>query len=161
MSRYAANTEVSTEKSRGEIERTLSRYGASAFMYGWDADQAVIQFKADDRLVRFLLPLPDRNDPAFTRTPAGRYTRSPEDAEKAWEQACRVQWRALALVIKAKLEAVEAGITEFEDEFLAQIVLPSGETAGSWMRPQITEAYETGRMPSALPQLGTGRKVRS
>lgn len=34
MSRYAETTSVSSESSRGEIERTLSRYGASSFMYG-------------------------------------------------------------------------------------------------------------------------------
>ena len=36
MGRYAANTEVGSERSRAEIERTLTRYGATSFMYGWD-----------------------------------------------------------------------------------------------------------------------------
>jgi hypothetical protein len=30
MSRYAENTSVSVENSRGEIERTLQRYGADS-----------------------------------------------------------------------------------------------------------------------------------
>jgi hypothetical protein len=34
--KYAANTEVSAEKSRAEIETVLRRYGATGFMYGWD-----------------------------------------------------------------------------------------------------------------------------
>jgi hypothetical protein len=33
MTRYAADTSVSVEKSRMEIERTLARYGADAFAY--------------------------------------------------------------------------------------------------------------------------------
>lgn len=37
MSRYAATTEVTSEKSRAEIERTVSRYGATGFMYGWQS----------------------------------------------------------------------------------------------------------------------------
>lgn len=53
--------------------------------------------------------------------------------------------------IVAKLEAVEAGITEFEDEFLAHIVLPSGNTVGNWVRPQIAKSYATGEMPLMLP----------
>ena len=57
-------------------------------------------------------------------------------------------------MIKAKLEAVETGITEFEDEFLAHIVLPNGQTAGHWMRPQIAKAYESGSMPPLLPAPG-------
>lgn len=41
---YAQNTEVSVEKSRAEIERTLQRYGATKFMYGSDTNRAVIAF---------------------------------------------------------------------------------------------------------------------
>jgi hypothetical protein len=33
---YAANTTVAPEKSRAEIERTLRRYGADAFSYGYE-----------------------------------------------------------------------------------------------------------------------------
>lgn len=111
MVRFAADTSVSSEASRAEIERTLARYGASSFMYGW------------------------------------------EDT-KEWEQACRQKWRALALVVKAKLEAVESGISEFEEEFLAHIVLPDGQTVGRWMQPQIADAYGSGKMPPMLPALG-------
>ncbi|HVX20921.1 MAG TPA: hypothetical protein VHB02_06220 [Acidimicrobiales bacterium] len=153
---YASATSVSVETSRSEIERTLVRYGATAFAYGWRDEAAMIEFAAADRRVRFVLPLPARDDPAFWTTPARRTKRSSEAAYKEWEQACRQRWRALALVIKAKLEAVEAGISEFEDEFLAHIVLPDGTTAGQWLRPQIADAYETGRMPSFLPELGSG-----
>ena len=35
MSRYAEQTSVAAERSRAEIEGTLTRYGATAFMYGW------------------------------------------------------------------------------------------------------------------------------
>ncbi len=44
MTRYADNTGVSVENSRGEIERTLQRYGAESFAYGWEAGRAVVQF---------------------------------------------------------------------------------------------------------------------
>lgn len=150
MSRYAEATTVSSEKSRAEIEATLQRYGADQFLYGWDQDKAVIQFRAHGRHVRFVLVLPDRADPTFTKTPARKTTRTPEQAHAAWEQACRQRWRALALVTKAKLEAVESEITTFEDEFLAHIVLPDGQTAGDWLRPQMAAAYELGTMPSLL-----------
>jgi hypothetical protein len=153
--RYAENTSVTSEKSRGEIERTLARYGADQFSYGWDANRAMIMFRAHERLIRFVLPMPDRTAREFRLTPTGR-DRSQSQAEQAWEQACRQRWRALALAVKAKLEAVEAGISEFEHEFMAQIVLPDGGTVGDWMAPQIEQAYQTGLMPSALPALGPG-----
>jgi hypothetical protein len=58
---------------------------------------------------------------------------------------------AVALAIKAKLEAVEAEISTFEDEFLAYIVLPDGSTFGDWARPQIAAVYELNTMPALMP----------
>lgn len=149
---YAAKTAVPVERSRAEIERVLERYGADAFMYGWNDKGAAIQFRAHGKHVRFELPLPARDDKRFThyRRGAYHYARTEDAARKEWEQACRQRWRALTLVVKAKLEAVDAGITVFEDEFLAHIVLPDGQTAGEWLRPQIDEAYESGTMPESL-----------
>lgn len=151
MARYATTTSVPVERSRAEIEGILEKYGADQFLYGWDADYATIAFRMRGRHVKYELPLPRKDDPAFTLTPAQRYRRSREDAYAAWEQACRSRWRALALVVKAKLEAIETGITSFEDEFLSNIMLPSGETAGSWLKPQIQLAYDQGVMPKLLP----------
>lgn len=149
--RYAENTSVSVESSRGEIERTLQRYNAESFAYGWDQHRAIIEFAAQDRRIRFVLPLPDRNDKDFTHTPARGTERTPAQAYAAWEQACRQRWRALALAIKAKVEAVEAEITTFEDEFMAHIVLPDGSTFGAWARPQIAQVYEHNKMPALMP----------
>jgi hypothetical protein len=149
---YAESTSVSTEKSCAEIERTLQRYGADQFMYGWDQDKAVVGFRMAGRQIRFLLPMPDKNDRRFTHTPTGK-VRKENAVYSEWEQACRQKWRALSLVIKAKLEAVEAEIAVFEDEFMANIVLPNGSTVSQFMLPQITKAYEKGEMPKMLPML--------
>lgn len=150
MPRYAENTSVSSDKSRNEIEATLRRYGADQFMYGWEIDQAVVAFRAHGRNVRFRLPMPNPKAREFTLTPTGRQ-RSAAQADAEFEQAVRQRWRALALVIKAKLEAVEAGITVFEDEFLAHIMLPDGSTVGEWARPQLAIAYEGNTMPALMP----------
>jgi hypothetical protein len=161
MARYAETTSVPVAKSRDEIEKILTRYGATAFAYGWNGDTAVIQFAARDRQIRFLLPMPDKTSETIThkRVNQSGWTtpRTPAEVEKAFEQAQRQAWRALALVIKAKLEAVEAGIVTFEDEFLAHVILPSGQTAGEWMAPQIDRAYSSGEMPPMLA-LGTGKR---
>ena len=155
MSRYAATTSVPVDRSRSEIESTLRRYGATSFAYAWSLDKALIQFETQGRRIRFVLPLPDRESIEFCQTPTGR-ERSPLQAEQMWEQAQRQAWRALSLAIKAKLEAVEAGIATFEDEFLAYTVLPDGSTAGEWIKPQIDSAYSSGQMPPMLPALGPG-----
>jgi hypothetical protein len=147
---YAKETDVSCAKSRMDIESTLQRYGADQFAYAAAPGKAMIGFTMHGRQVRFILPLPKIDD--FRLTDLGR-ARTEKSQQDAWEQACRQRWRALLLVIKAKLEATECGISTFESEFMANIVLPDGRTAGEFMLPQITAAYERGTMPAMLPML--------
>ena len=153
MGRYASQTNVPVDRSISEIKRTLERYGASQFGYAQDSERglASVCFSMCDRHIRFVLAMPKREDEQFWRTKRGR--RSPDQALKAWEQACRQRWRALALCIKAKLEAVESRISEFEDEFLAFIVLPGGSTVGQLVKPQIENAYLTGEPPPGISGL--------
>lgn len=151
MARYAENTSVSSDKSRAEIERTLARYGATSFMYGWELNRAVVGFVAYGRHVRFDLPMPNRQDREFTHTPERGYARSDSQAEAAYDQAVKQRWRALALVVKAKLEAVEAGIVTFDEEFGMHFMLPNGMTVKDWMVPQIDKMYIDGKMPAMLP----------
>lgn len=148
--RYAQGTEVPAERSRAEIERTLQRYGADGFAYVWERHRHMLAFRIGGRLIRFEVPMPDPDDDEFHRTPTGK-ERSPRAAQDAYEAEVRRRWRALALVIKAKLEAVASGITDLEAEFLAHVVLPAGPTVGQWVRPQLERAYTAGAMPSLLP----------
>lgn len=150
MTRYAENTSVSVEKSRSEIESILQRYGCDDFAYRNSRQRAQIAFRMNDRMIRFDLDLPDPE--TFRATPGGRRRRSDSDMLKAWEQGCRQRWRALALVIKAKLEAVETGITTFEIEFMAHMLVPgTGQVFHEVALPRLASAYETGKMPPLLP----------
>ena len=147
--KYAQHTAVSSERSKAEIERLLTRYGATSFASGWQNDQAVIQFHMSSRRIKFVLPLPSKTSKAFTHSKRG--IRDERTIYKLWEQATRQRWRALALVIKAKMEAVESGISEFEDEFLSNIVMPDGKTVAEHARPMIESAYNTGKVAALLP----------
>lgn len=147
---YAENTTVSAERSRAEIEKTLQKYGADQFMYGWNGLDAIVGFKMNEKVIRFKLCMPDKKDEKFTYTPSGRERRDSNASYKAWEQATRQRWRALCLVIKAKLEAIESGITTFEEEFLAHILLPNGKTVSQFALPEIEGMYKTGKMPKLL-----------
>lgn len=150
---YANRTEVPVDRSKAEIERTLTRFGASKFFTGWDHEQAVIGFNMQDRFVEFRLPLPNRSD--FARDRSG-YSRSHTATEKAYEQGLRSAWRALLLCIKAKMESVESGIESFEQAFLAHIMVSDGSggttTIGKVMIPQIDVSYEGGQPRLALPE---------
>jgi hypothetical protein len=109
----------------------------------------VIQFKMQNRYVRFVLPLPTIGE--FTKTATGKQRKAGTGAvTHAWEQACRQRWRALALSIKAKLESVESGIEEFESAFMAQVVMPNGKTIEEEIMPMIEQAYATGKMPNLM-----------
>lgn len=148
---YAEKTSVPVSRTKAEIEDLVQRYGADQFVSGYKNDIAVIGFSMAGRQIRFLLPLPDKQAHEYWYTAGRGQRRTEEGAHAAWEQACRSRWRALYLIVKAKLEAVEAGISTVEREFFYDIVLPDGRTAGEWMAPQIEEAYQTGKMPAMLP----------
>jgi hypothetical protein len=153
MPQYAKETTVSKDRSLAEIEQILTRYGATGFAYGWSGNDAMVGFTVGNRMIRLVVPLPDKNSREFTHTPERQTQRSMHQAQQAYEQAVRQRWRALALYVKATLEAVEAGIVRFEDVFLAYTALPNGGTVGQWMQPQIDDVYKAGTMPRLLPML--------
>lgn len=150
---YAEKTSVSVVKTKADIEELIQKAGAEQFVSGYKEDMAVIGFSLADRQIRFILPLPDKQDKTFWYTPERRTKRTEKQAYEAWEQACKSKWRALYLIIKAKLEAVSSGISTVEREFFYDIVLPDGKTVGEFMSPQIEAAYETGQMPPLLPMI--------
>ena len=147
MAAYAEGTSVAPERSQAEIAETLRRYGADGYAYGWTGATALIEFTAHQRRVRFTMPLPVDADVA--RTPAGR-TRDAKQRAAALEAEQRRRWRALLLAIKAKLEVVSTGISTFEEEFLAHIVLPDNRTVADHTAAVIEQSYATGKVPPML-----------
>ena len=145
MKRYASETTVSPEKSRGEIERTLSAFGATGFAYGWQGARALIAFEFAGRRMQFMLTLPTKDDEM--RDTMGRLL---PNQKAALEREQRRRWRSLALSIKSKLVAVQDDISTVEYEFMAHIVMPNGQTVGDWMAPQIDRAYQLHTMPPLL-----------
>lgn len=155
--RYAADTSVPMDRSIAEIRTTVRRYGATEFAHMEREAEAAIGFTMRGRRILFRLAMPNPKDRAFTHTAAKRQERSAVGAHEAWEQACRSRWRALALAIKAKLEAVEIGIVTFEDEFLASTIPPgSSITFGEMVREDMRLSHERGELKPLLPYLGPG-----
>ena len=155
MSLYASDTSVSTDRSKAEIERLVQRYGAESFGTGWDVEhcRALIAFRAHGKNIQFMLEIPKPED--FATSPAGR-SRNTSAMQAHCEQEHRRRWRSLGLLIKAKLDAVASGITVFEEEFLAHIVVPGskGKTVGQLMLPQLEASFKSGKLPPLLPGLG-------
>jgi hypothetical protein len=130
----------------------VRRYGADQFAYMTGQAQAVIAFVSHGKQVRFILPMPDANETRFTHTPERGIMRTAQAAEREYEQAVKQKWRALNLVVKAKLEAVEAGIVTFEQEFGMHLVLPGGRSVADEVLPAIEAAYAGSAAP--LLQIG-------
>lgn len=152
---YAADTSTSVEKTRAELETVIRKFGADAFGYVTETNRAAIQFRARGKYVRFVLPLPSPDERRFTHCQNGTTPRTPTARQNEYEQGCRSAWRALFLCVKAKLVAVEAKITTFEQEFMAHIVLPNQRTVGEEILPMIEQSYKSGKMPEfhlALPE---------
>lgn len=154
MGKFATDTNVSPDKTLPEIMMVLRRYNATKTVYGMDADYVTIVFEMRGKRVRFLMQMPTEDDAKVKVNQSGatRFSHS------AYDQRIRSMWRSLLLTIKAKLESVESGIEEFEDAFMAQLVLPDGRTMGEWAKPQIDAIYSEGKMPPLL-MLGSGKHV--
>ena len=116
---YASTTRVPPEKTRAEIERTVRKYGATGFASAWQDKAVRIEFLCRNRHIRMTMIEPDAAQPK------------------------RSKWRSLLLLVKAKLEAVDAKIATFEEAFLGDIVMPDGRTVYEATKGPIKIAYET------------------
>lgn len=134
--RYAQDTSVSVSRSRDEIENILRKHGATGFAYGNAAGKALVAFEMRDRRIRFVVPMPALNKSGSNQKEVDRETRR--------------RYRALLLVLKAKLEAVASEIVVFDAEFLAFIVVEGNTTVGDRFVPQLPAAIKSATMPNLL-----------
>lgn len=151
---FAEKTSVPVWKTKVEIEALLNKQGAEQFLIAGESSRGVIQFRAKGRLVKFEVVLPDATAKEFIYMPGSSYRkRTIVAARNAYEQACRQKWRALLLVIKAKLEAVESKITTFDEEFYPYIVMPgaNGKTVFELTSDRVAAAYQSNQAVPLLP----------
>jgi len=147
--KYAVRTDVAVEDSQSEICKLLQLYGADEVAHGFARDRAMVAFALGGVSVRMAVPMPLPEE--FAATPTGK-RRSLEQTKRAHQQALRQRWRAIALVLKAKLEAVEVGISTVEREFLSDVLLPGGKTVGQRVGPELHRALaDGGELPPLLP----------
>ena len=147
MGKYASNTIVSPEKSQAEIQNTLRKYGADRFGTMEEKSKAHVMFSYSGLSIQISITLPERSE--FEITETGR-DRSKSSIESSYNQAIRQRWRALLLAIKAKLEAIECGISTIEEEFMAFIIMPDGMPLSSHILPKLQTMVKTGKMPKLL-----------
>jgi len=125
---FARRTDVPEETTRANIEHVLKQYGAVGYGITWEGNRWQIKFKISNRFVQVDFVVPDGS-----------------------KQASRSFWRAIYNVIKFKLEAVAIGYSTIEREFLPDVLLPDGSKLGTWIHPQLEQAYKLKKMPPMLP----------
>lgn len=148
MRRYAEKTAVPVDRTRAEVQNLLERHDADQFIFGTTGGQILVAFEIPTtdkngekvrRRLRFLVPMP---------------VMSRGMTELKVKSETRRRWRALLLVLKAKLEAVASQIVSFDEEFLAHIVIDGNTTVGDRFVSTLSKAIEQGgNMP---PLLGAG-----
>lgn len=151
---YAANTSVSAEKSRQEIESLLQRTGVEQLGYLSQnrTGIAAIAFTRNQCHYRIEIKLPSRDEKRFQATHGGSRKATQQQSYKAWDQECRRLWRSLHLVVKGLLVAVEDRVMPFEQAFLPWLVWGDGLTVTQKLLPIVEEVQMTGgRLPLSLP----------
>lgn len=138
------------ETTEADLKRLLRQHGADAVVVGWDGPLSTIAFRLQGRQVKYTIQRPLRTDTDITHYPSGK-PRPANMQNDAIAAEHRRRWRALLLIVKAKLELVAGGDADFADEFLAHTMLSDGSTVREWMGPQLEHVYQTGEMPSLLP----------
>ncbi len=148
--RYAEGTEVSVERSRVELEKLLVQHGAEGFMNAYSSAGAMLVCDLHGLRLRWDIPMPREEDLRTAKKP-----RTKEAVRNALDAEWKRRWRALCLIVKAKLEVTSSGERSLEHEFMADVMLPDRSTVGMALAHQLKEAANSGNLPSLL-QLGSG-----
>ena len=128
---FAEGTTVSAAKSKMEIEElVMKRAGRDAeFSSGQGAGVAAIQFRTQNRRVRFTIPRPTEAAAAKKAKRKNSWQAPIKERIAEWiDGETRRRWRCLLLAIKSKFEVVDTGIETFDEAFLANIVSAGGQT---------------------------------
>lgn len=149
---YAQGTSVPIEKSVSEIVTLIKRVGANRIAQYEEPFRLAVQCFLQDRLLRFSVSLPTI-ETIPTRVGTGPFRTDAKRLELL-KQSHRQRARALLLVVKAKLESVESGVESFEEAFLANVVMPDGQTVAEKAVPLISQAYESGETPHLMLTAG-------
>lgn len=142
---YAQGTAVEVSKSQAEIHKLLARAGATSagILTNGEEGSIAVLFSLNGARYKVEIPLPGIKELNIAKAKRRALT---------LDQLHRERWRALCLHLKSKLEIVRIGISTIEKEFLADLVLPSGEVMGD----VIGIAIQKGLGATKIKQLGAG-----
>lgn len=111
-------TQVAVERSQAEIRRLLSRFNVEATRFTSFPAYALLEFVRRD---------PDGNGVIPYRiTVQPKVGKQPRNTQRELDRAEKQVWRVVYYWLKSKLEAIQFGLLEFEQEFLPHMLLADG-----------------------------------
>lgn len=121
------NTTVDPERTKGEIVSLLKKFGVTDYAWKEEMGQAQLMFKTDvliedqQRLLTVIL-----NPPILAREKKV-YDEEKRMLVKKAIPLYSQSYRIMLNYLKAKLTNIALGVVKFEDEFLADIAVPTPE----------------------------------
>lgn len=122
MSRYAEGTTVSVEQSRGDISGILAKHGVTRMGWSTGPEGDELLAEINERRYRFAIVRP-------TLVEIRRMFPNARDDNAKLQAEWRRRWRAIVLLLKAKLEfAGEGDVTTIEREFMPYLLVDGKRT---------------------------------
>lgn len=153
------DTRVPWYKSRGDIEKMIRDHtGAIGISWAEVTDHPLAPKGGSLVVLRFICP---QHLPTGGKVNIGvriGVPIPPERTEKERQQRANQRHRSLYYWLKAKFDAVRAGIVTFPEEFFPHIEVGGGATVFEQVAPQLVQGLTDGQVrPLALlPGMGEG-----
>lgn len=108
-------------------------------MWGTEPGGDIVRFELENRQYQFRVARPTLEEVKARYLKEGGRWNLVYDPQAKVDAEWRRRWRALVLLLKAKLEFVEAGDTTLEQELMPALLAKNGQTLGELIH---TEAGE-------------------
>lgn len=126
---FMETTEVSSEKTAGELSQLLMSAGASKIMTDCENGATcglTFGMKIGEQEMGFRLPI--RVEPIFQmlKKRRGRWTRGCEQRDR--EQAVRIAWRQAYRWAQAQIAMIQTGMVKTDEVFMPYVLTRGGRT---------------------------------
>lgn len=121
------DTNVTVERSQGELRKMLLRYGADQFAFFESGEYAEVAFRHGLLGVRMRVPISPPSEAEVRARAKSRRVGQDKAVAGRFEQEHKRVWRVLYWLLKTRMEAIEAGVETFEQAFLAHLLDPASD----------------------------------
>jgi len=112
------DTSVSTDKSKAQIEKLLKKFNVKAIRFTGYPSYGILEFVRE---------VADKQFVPYRLTVKPKVRDWSHNTASELDRAERQVWRVVYWWLKSKLEAIEFGLVEFEQDFLPYMMLTDGQ----------------------------------